>query len=75
MKNENKEVEPISSTIQTPIWFQAETPVNEIPNLRTAINTIRDLAKKLEDNGFVVNLDEMDFENKYQINISIDKNK
>ncbi len=75
MKNENKEVEPISSTIQTPISFEAETPVNEIPNLRTAINTIRDLAKKLEDNGFVVNLDEMDFENKYQINISIDKNK
>lgn len=75
MKNESKDTEPLSSSIQTPISFEVETPVNEIPNLRTAINTIRDLAKKLEDNGFVVNLDEMDFENKYQINISIDKNK
>ncbi|MEG2283212.1 MAG: ParB/RepB/Spo0J family partition protein [Bacilli bacterium] len=46
----------------------------EPANLKIAINTIRDMINSLESKGFVINLDEMDLENSYQINIKIDKN-
>ena len=73
-KREPVETPAAMVTNPTPV-IEKEEPVSAIPNLRVAINMIRDMVKKLEENGFVVNLDEMDFENKYQINISIDKNK
>ena len=42
-------------------------------NLKDAINAVRELSKTLQNAGFNVNLDEMDLESFYQINIKIDK--
>ena len=42
-------------------------------DLKTAINDIRDLVSKLENNGFNINTDEIDLEDLYQITINIEK--
>ena len=42
-------------------------------DLKTAINDIRDFVKTLENRGFVINLDEVDLANDYQIMINIKK--
>jgi len=42
-------------------------------NVMTAISKIRECIRELEKQGYVVDMDEMDFESKYQINIKIDK--
>lgn len=42
-------------------------------DLKTAINDIRDLVSKLENNGFNINTDEIDLEDLYQITINIKK--
>lgn len=41
--------------------------------IRDAINAIRELAKELEKNGVQIDLDEMDLENYYQINVKLNK--
>lgn len=44
-------------------------------NLKNAIQDTRSFIQNLEQQGFSVNSEEMDFENIYQITIKIDKNK
>ncbi|MEG0995033.1 MAG: ParB/RepB/Spo0J family partition protein [Bacilli bacterium] len=46
----------------------------DVFDLKSAINTTRDLIKKIERSGFIVDTEEMDFEDKYKIIITIDKN-
>ncbi len=41
--------------------------------LKDAINDIRNLTSSLEQKGFVINLEELDLDKSYQINIKIDK--
>lgn len=43
--------------------------------IRDAINAFREVSKKVEMNGFVLDLDEYDMENEYQITIHINKNR
>lgn len=44
-------------------------------DLKTAINTIRDMVANLERKGLTIDLEEIDLENSYQITIKIDKEK
>ncbi len=53
---------------------ETEIPVQTNNSMKDTINIFRDAAAKAKANGFVVNLEEMDFENTYQIIIKIDKN-
>lgn len=48
---------------------------NEVYDLRFAINNIRQAVQSTEKFGFVIDTEEFDFENMYQIIIKIDKNK
>ncbi|MBQ6687380.1 MAG: ParB/RepB/Spo0J family partition protein [Bacilli bacterium] len=42
-------------------------------DLKTAINSVRDCITELNSKGFVVDIEELDLENNYQINIKINK--
>ena len=52
-----------------------QTSPGEAHDLRFAINNIRQAVQSTEKYGFVVDTEEFDFENMYQIVIKIDKNK
>lgn len=43
--------------------------------MKDAINEIKNMAEKLKNKGFDIKLEEMDFENTYQVVIKIDKDK
>ena len=42
-------------------------------DLKTAINMVRTCVEMLNDKGFIIDIEELDLENNYQINIKIDK--
>ncbi len=42
-------------------------------NVMSVVTKIRDLIASIEKEGFMIDTEEMDFENSYQINIKIDK--
>ena len=44
-------------------------------DLKTAINEIRDLVQKMEEQGFSLSLDEIDLADKYQMTINIQKSE
>lgn len=48
---------------------------SEIRDLKYAVKQIRNEVKELQDSGFVIIAEELDFENRYQIIIKIDKNQ
>jgi len=50
-----------------------EESEKKIPELKNAINMIRDLTDILEKKGFIINNEEFDFENLYQVIIKIKK--
>ena len=50
-----------------------ENKSTNIRNTKEAIDTIKIAAANIEKNGFSVKIDEMDFENTYQVIIKIDK--
>ncbi len=52
-----------------------ETLENTRPTLINAITEVREKVKNLEEKGFSVNVEEMDFEDTYQIIIKVNKNK
>ena len=59
---------PVPSAPATPM------PVGPQPNnVMTAVNILRDAAKKIEQLGFTIDTDEIDLENMYQLIIKIDK--
>ena len=41
--------------------------------MRTIINTIRECAKTIENYGFELELDELDFDDKYEVKFIINK--
>jgi ParB family transcriptional regulator, chromosome partitioning protein len=47
--------------------------IEEPKNIRTAVNKTREFVKELEDLGFIIDIDELDFENNYQIILKINK--
>ncbi len=52
-----------------------EEEIKSTPTLIGAINQVRDKVKMLEREGFSINVEEMDFEDTYQIVIKVNKNK
>lgn len=46
---------------------------NDVSQINGAIDRVRELLKELENIGYKVNSEEVDFENKYQITINIEK--
>lgn len=63
-----EEPEPEKTTINEVI----STSTN-IDNLKDAIQYIRDCSKKIENSGFIIDTEEIDLENEYQIIIKIEK--
>ena len=48
-------------------------PTTQTNNVMTAVNILRDAARRIEQLGFAIDTDEIDLENMYQIIIKIDK--
>ena len=46
------------------------SPTNNVTN---AVNQVRDLINNLENNGYIVDIQELDLPDKYQLTISIKK--
>lgn len=71
----NTPVAPVNYTAPSTIGTQTVTvsPTQAPPDLRMVINMIRNCAEEIERYGYVVDLEELDFENKYQVNFKIDK--
>ncbi len=78
-KTEPQPTEKSTPEIEELLDVEDSPPQPEVlPNrydLKTAIGQTRELIKNMEKNGLVINTEEMDFENVYQITIKIDKNK
>ena len=53
--------------------IEQNTPINEGKNIKNAINSAREEARKIENMGFNVDTEEFDFEDMYQIIIKIKK--
>ncbi len=67
----------MSTMPSTPVELQPlteETTENNVTvDMKTVINTVRDCVSIIEGYGYVVDEDEIDLENSYQITITIDK--
>ena len=62
------------STLETPLVVPNESSnMNNGNDVKTAINMVRELADNLEKMGYIVDLDEFDFENMYQVVFKINK--
>ena len=71
--NEEDIVDPIDSiNILDPNYEEKKKEETGL-DLKTAINDIRELVNSLENSGFVINIDEIDLEDLYQITINIKK--
>ena len=69
---------PEISTTDVPIKNQSEQGGNStiklaVPNMRIAVNTIRECENTLEKYGFTVDVEEIDFEDSYQVIFKIEK--
>lgn len=71
-ENNNTEIEELLD-VEDLSSQQEELPKKY--DLKTAIGDTREFIKNMEKNGLVINTEEMDLENVYQITIKIDKNK
>lgn len=68
-------VDPMDSVIKLdPNYNQMLEEARGI-DLKTAINEIRDLVQKMEEQGFSLSLDEIDLADKYQMTINIQKSE
>ena len=62
------------STSEQPLVLPNEvSTMNNGTDIKTAINMVRELADNLEKMGYIVDLDEFDFENMYQVVFKINK--
>ena len=74
-QKEDNVVDPMDSVIKLdPNYNQMLEEARGI-DLKTAINEIRDLVQKMEEQGFSLSLDEIDFADKYQMTINIQKSE
>lgn len=70
-----KEPTPISnSSNQKEYTIEELLDDDELYSLKDAVEEIRNSLKRIEQKGFLVKMEEMDFESTYQIIIKIDKN-
>ena len=74
-QKEENIIDPMDSVIKLdPNYNQMLEEARGI-DLKTAINEIRDLVQKMEEQGFSLSLDEIDLADKYQMTINIQKNE
>ena len=74
-QKKDNEVDPMDSVIKLePNYNQMLEEARGI-DLKTAINEIRDLVQKMEEQGFSLSLDEIDLADKYQMTINIQKSE
>lgn len=57
----------------TPVVVSSESSLAMTNNLKTVINTIRECVSTIERYGFAVDLEELDFEDSYQVTIKVQK--
>ena len=74
-QKEDNVVDPMDSVIKLdPNYNQMLEEARGI-DLKTAINEIRDLVQKMEEQGFSLSLEEIDLADKYQMTINIQKSE
>lgn len=85
--NDDDEEENQNNNGEKTLEDKIEHPVNDFKKiddllkqtkaytLKDAVQEIKNLVAKLQNKGFDINLDEMDFENMYQITLKIEKDK
>ena len=63
----------IGSDITSNVVQETPTTTSSVTDMRTIINTIRECAKTIENYGFELELDELDFDDKYEVKFIINK--
>jgi len=63
----------IGADVTPPVATEPPKTTYAVTDMRTVINTIRECAKTLENYGFEVDLDELDFEDRYEVKFVINK--
>lgn len=73
MQNNELDKYRIGADINSDSIIQTPKSTYTVADMRTVINTIRECAKTIENYGFKVDLDELDFADSYQVNFKISK--
>lgn len=63
----------IGSEITPDVVQETSRSTYAVADMRTVINTIRECAKTIENYGFEIDLDELDFEDRYEVKFRINK--
>ena len=71
MVEANKDVDPMAAVSR--LTAKEDQQIEAEKDLKYAISTIRNCIQELGDNGFFINVEEIDFDTDYQITIQIDK--
>jgi ParB/RepB/Spo0J family partition protein len=66
-------VDPVASIIKLDPSYEQKLEEEKGTDLKTAINTVRNLISQMNDQGFVVEIEELDLDDNYQMNIKIKK--
>lgn len=66
-------IDPMSMVETLDPEFEEKQKESEGLDLKTAINSLRGCVDALNDKGFVIDIEELDLDNNYQINIKINK--
>ncbi len=68
---ENEIVDPMDSVIKLDPNYEQIVEQSKGIDLKTAINEVRDMVRKMEKQGFKISLDEIDLNGNYQMTINI----
>lgn len=66
-------IDPVSSIMKLDPSYEQKLEEEKGLDLKTAINTVRNLINQMNDQGFVVEIEELDLSDNYQMNIKIKK--
>ncbi|MCI8575141.1 MAG: ParB/RepB/Spo0J family partition protein [Bacilli bacterium] len=66
-------VDPVASIIKLDPSYEQKLEEEKGIDLKTAINTVRNLINQMNEQGFVVEIEELDLDDNYQMNIKIKK--
>jgi len=71
--NDEEYIDPMSVVETLDPEFEEKQKEAEGLDLKTAINTVRGCVEALNEKGFVIEIEEIDLDNNYQINLKINK--
>jgi len=66
-------VDPVASIIKLDPSYEQKLEEEKGTDLKTAINNVRNLINQMNEQGFVIEIEEMDLNDNYQMNIKIKK--